>query len=142
MFSKRGAFQKRPFVHNSVCSQFLEGLFAILAECSQFGLRSFESKIKRKSITSLVGREGGVRGTKIVKKKICEQTGISYSSRKRRHSVIEDFGKEFYKKGNSLKRFEFWCANPWAFSAKYSAEKTKYIDVSQPPHLGDELNRR
>ena len=26
--------QKRPFVHNSVCSQFLEGLFAILAECS------------------------------------------------------------------------------------------------------------
>ena len=30
------------FVHNSVCSQFLaEGLFAILAECSQFFLRSF-----------------------------------------------------------------------------------------------------
>ena len=25
-------FQKRPFVHNSVCSQFLEGLFAILFE--------------------------------------------------------------------------------------------------------------
>ena len=34
-------FQKRPFVHNSVCSQFLEGLFAILAECSQFCLRAF-----------------------------------------------------------------------------------------------------
>ena len=34
-------YQKRPFVHNSVCSQFLEGLFAILAECSQFCLRSF-----------------------------------------------------------------------------------------------------
>ena len=33
--------QKRPFVHNSVCSQFLEGLFAILAECSQFCLRPF-----------------------------------------------------------------------------------------------------
>ena len=33
--------QKRPFVHNSVCLQFLEGLFAILAECSQFCLRSF-----------------------------------------------------------------------------------------------------
>ena len=32
--------QKGPFVHNSVCSQFLEGLFAILAECSQFCLRS------------------------------------------------------------------------------------------------------
>ena len=33
-------FQKRPFVHNSVCSQRLEGWFAILAECSQFCLRS------------------------------------------------------------------------------------------------------
>ena len=33
--------QKRPFVRNSVCSQFLEGLFAILAQCSQFCLRSF-----------------------------------------------------------------------------------------------------
>ena len=33
--------QKRPFVHNSVCSQFLEGLFAIVAECSQFCLRPF-----------------------------------------------------------------------------------------------------
>ena len=33
--------QKPPFVHNSVCSPFLEGLFAILAECSQFCLRSF-----------------------------------------------------------------------------------------------------
>ena len=39
--NKRGCFRKRPFVHNSVCSQFLEGLFAILAECSQFCLRSF-----------------------------------------------------------------------------------------------------
>ena len=37
----RTGFQKRPFVHNSVCSQFLDGLFAILAECSQFCLRSF-----------------------------------------------------------------------------------------------------
>ena len=36
-----GFFQKRPFVHNSVCSQFLEGLFAILAECSQFCLGPF-----------------------------------------------------------------------------------------------------
>ena len=60
--------QKRPFVHNSVCSQFWEGLFAILAECSQFCLRSFQSKFKRKSITLLVGRGGGVKGTKIVKK--------------------------------------------------------------------------
>ena len=36
-----GMNQQRPFVHNSVCSQFLEGLFAILAEYSQFCLRSF-----------------------------------------------------------------------------------------------------
>ena len=33
--------QKRPFVHNSVCSQFSEDLFAILAECPQLCLRSF-----------------------------------------------------------------------------------------------------
>ena len=33
-------FQKRPFVHNFVCSHFFEGLFAILGECSQFCLRS------------------------------------------------------------------------------------------------------
>ena len=33
--------QKRPFVHNSACSQFLEVLFAVSAECSQFCLRSF-----------------------------------------------------------------------------------------------------
>ena len=31
---------------------------------------------------------------------------------------------------------------PGPFLAKNSAEKTKYIDVSQPPHQGDELNRR
>ena len=40
-FQGRKKYQKRPFVHNSVCSQFLEGLFAILAQCSQFCLRSF-----------------------------------------------------------------------------------------------------
>ena len=31
---------------------------------------------------------------------------------------------------------------PWAFFAKHSAEKTKYIDVSQPALQGDELKRR
>ena len=40
-FMRIPVIQERPFVHNSVCSQFLEGLFAILAECSQFCLRSF-----------------------------------------------------------------------------------------------------
>ena len=34
------------------------------------------------------------------------------------------------------------CApTPGLFLAKYSAEKTKYVDVSQPPRQGDELNR-
>ena len=37
----RAICQKRPFVHKSVCSQFLEGLFAIFAECLQFCLRTF-----------------------------------------------------------------------------------------------------
>ena len=36
-----GCKEKRISLHNSVCSQFLEGLFAILAECLQFRLRSF-----------------------------------------------------------------------------------------------------
>ena len=31
-------FSEMPVVHNSVCSQFLEGLFVILGECSQFCL--------------------------------------------------------------------------------------------------------
>ena len=38
-------YQKRPFVHNSVCSQFLEGLFAILTECSQFCLIEIQEEI-------------------------------------------------------------------------------------------------
>ena len=32
---------------------------------------------------------------------------------------------------------DIWCANPWAFLANDSAEKTKYIDVSQPSHQGN-----
>ena len=58
--------EKRPFVHNSVCLQFGKSLFAILAECSRFCLRSFSFKFKRKSITLLIGR--GERGTKSVNK--------------------------------------------------------------------------
>ena len=35
----------------------------------------------------------------------------------------------------------FWCANPWAFFVPKIRpnKKTKYIDVSQLPHQGDEL---
>ena len=33
--------QKRPFVHIILFVRILEGLFALLAECSQFCLRSF-----------------------------------------------------------------------------------------------------
>ena len=49
--------QKRPFVHNSVCSQFLEGSFAILAECSQFCLRFFFIEIQEE-IHHFAGWEG------------------------------------------------------------------------------------
>ena len=58
--------QKRPFVHNSVCSQFLEGLFAILAECSQFCLSSFNRNSRGNP--SLCWLEGGVIGAKSVNK--------------------------------------------------------------------------
>ena len=70
--SKISVVQKRPFVRNSVCSQILEGLLAVLAECSQFCLRSFYKKFERKSITLLVGR-GGLRGVKIMNKNIVNQ---------------------------------------------------------------------
>ena len=57
--------QKRPFVHNSVCLQFLEGLFA--AECSQFCLRPFLIK-NQEYIHHFAGWGGGLRGTKNVNK--------------------------------------------------------------------------
>ena len=61
-------FQKRLFVHNSVCSQFLESLFAIVAECSQFCLRAFLIEIQEE-IHHFAGWEGGgLRGTTIVNK--------------------------------------------------------------------------
>ena len=56
--------QKRPFVHNSVCSQLLEGLFAILAECSQFCLRPRNWRGNPSSCCW----EGGLMGTQIVNK--------------------------------------------------------------------------
>ena len=40
-FSSLIECQKHPSVHDSLCSHFLEGLFAILAECSQLCLRVF-----------------------------------------------------------------------------------------------------
>ena len=59
--------QEHPFVRNSVCSQFSEGLFAILAECSQFCLRAFFQI--QGEIHHFAGWEGGwLRGTKIVNK--------------------------------------------------------------------------
>ena len=69
---------KRPFVHNSVCSQFLEDVFAILAECSQFCLRSlleFQDEIHH-----FAGWEGGgVKVREFCEQTFCEQTGVSYS---------------------------------------------------------------
>ena len=68
--------QKRPFVRNSVCSQFLEGLFAILAECSQFCLRSF-NRISRGNLSLCWLGGGGVRGTKIVNKNVVNTRAFS-----------------------------------------------------------------
>ena len=62
-------FQKRPFVHNSVCSQFLEGLFAILAECSQFCLRSFNRNSRGNPSFCWLGG-GGVNGHENYEKNI------------------------------------------------------------------------
>ena len=56
---------ERPFVHTSVCSQFLEGLFAILAQCSIL----FEGLLIeiQGEIHHFAGWErGGLRGAKIV----------------------------------------------------------------------------
>ena len=67
--------QKRPFVHNSVCSQFLEGLFAILAECSQFCLRSFSRNSRGNPSFCWLGG-GGVKGHKNCEQKFCEEMGV------------------------------------------------------------------
>ena len=77
-------FQERPFVHNSVCSQFLEGLFAILPECLQFCLRSFEKKEIQEEIHHLAGWEGGgFRGIKIVNKIFVNKLAFPILSRSR-----------------------------------------------------------
>ena len=57
--------QKRPFVHNSVCSQFLEGLFAIWLSVRNavWGPSSRNSRGNR-SLCWLGG--GGVKGTEIL----------------------------------------------------------------------------
>ena len=47
-------------------------------------------------------------------------------------------GKSFSKLFNNF----FGAPTPGLCLAKNSAEKTKYVDVSQPPHQGDELKRR
>ena len=52
-------FQKRPFVHNSVCSQVSESLFAILVECSQFCLRAVFTEILEEIHDFLVLEGGG-----------------------------------------------------------------------------------
>ena len=60
--------EKRPFVHNSVCSQFLEGLFAISAECFAILFEVLLTEIQEE-IHHFAGWEGGgSRGTKIVNK--------------------------------------------------------------------------
>ena len=48
----------------------------------------------------------------------------------------------FFSKNMLSQYHVVWCAKLWAFFAKYSVEKTKPIDVSQPPNQGDERNWR
>ena len=67
VFYRRSVLLPRPFVHNSVCSQFLEGLFAILAECSQFCLRPPSNTNSRVNL-HFAGWEGG---------KNCEQNFVN-----------------------------------------------------------------
>ena len=54
--------------------------------------------------------------------------------------IIECFRGRHRGESNFL--LHFGAPTPGFFLAKCSAEKTKYIDVSQPPHQGDELKRR
>ena len=49
---------------------------------------------------------------------------------------------EYFLGKSHFSYMKFGVPTPWLSLAKYSAEKTKYIDVSQPPHQGDELKRR
>ena len=68
-------YQERQFVHNSVCSQFLEGLFAILAGCSQFCLSPFNRNSRGNPSFRWLGG-GGVKGHKNCEQKFCEQRGV------------------------------------------------------------------
>ena len=70
--------KKRPFVRNSVCSQFLEGLFAILAECSQFCLLSFNRNSKGNPSFCWLG--GGGKGHKIVNKNFVNKRAFPKNS--------------------------------------------------------------
>ena len=50
-------------------------------------------------------------------------------------------GKRFLRDTSPHLMGSFGAPSPGLFLAKYSAGKANYIDVSQPPHQGDELNR-
>ena len=68
--------QKPRFVRNSVCSQLLEGLFAILAECSQFCWGPFNRNSRGNPSLCWLGG-GEVKGHKNCEQNFCEQTGVS-----------------------------------------------------------------
>ena len=73
--------RKRPFVHDAVCLQFLEGLFAILAECSQFCLRPFNRNSRRNPSLCWLGG-GALWGTKIVNKNFVNKLAFPTIGRK------------------------------------------------------------
>ena len=75
--NRRHLLCKAPKIHNSACSQFWECLFAIVAQCSQFCLRSFVIEIQEE-IHHSAGSEGGVEGHQSCEFFWGEQIGVSY----------------------------------------------------------------
>ena len=56
---------------------------------------------------------------------------------------LRNFSKPFWEKLRNFLKSLGWSGAPTRglFLAKYSAETTKYIDVSQPPHQGEDAKR-
>ena len=75
VFVAYGKFQKRPFVHNSVCSQFWESLLAILAQCSPFCLWSFNRNSRGNLSLCWLGG-GGFYGHQNCEQTFSEQIGV------------------------------------------------------------------
>ena len=69
-------FRNAPLFIILFVRNFLEGLFAILAECSQFCLRSLLIEIQEE-ILHFAGWEGGGQGAQNCEQTFCEQTDVT-----------------------------------------------------------------